>query len=165
MKTALIPTDFSIASTKILDALLLKQPTQRYRVIFFHAFKLSDSITDLLLLNRRSRDYEIVSEEFYDRLDEYKVKYARQLHFVGIEYFYGSTVAAFKNFMEALSVDVITFDSCYTFNPIHKYSIDPKQLTERVSCEKLALDTSNISTTEKQKANRTQALSLQDTSV
>lgn len=142
MKTALITTDFRIASTEVLETLLLEHPEETFRVIFFHAFKLSDSISDFLLLTRRSRDYEVVSDIFYERLNKYKADYSQQLHSIGIEYFYGSTVAAFKNFMEARSVDCIAHDACYKFNPLSKHSIDPKYLIDRVSCEMLVFDAS-----------------------
>lgn len=145
MKTALIPTDFNLDSTKVIDALLLKHANETFRVIFFHAFKLSDSISDLLLLSRRSREYEIVSDAFYARLNHYKDNCAPQLHSVGIEYFYGSTVATFKNFLEALSVDCIVHDAHGVCNPINKFSIDPKYLTDLVSCEKIHVDTAEIS--------------------
>jgi hypothetical protein len=158
MRTTLITTDFRLASTKVLDALLLDHPKETFRIVFFHAFKLSDSISDLLLLSRRSRDYEQVSDSFYERLNKYKADYGHQIQSIGIEYFYGSTVAAFKNFMEAHSIDCIASDSQYAFEPLNKYSIDPKYLLDRVACERLVFDTSIIVKEEKQPTLETQIL-------
>jgi len=148
MKTVLIPTDFNLESTKVLDALLRDKPDERINAVFLHAFKLSDSISDMLLLSRRSRDYQIVSDEFYEKLEAYRQRHKPRLASIGIEYFYGSTTAAFKNFMEALSADCIAFPLNYKFRPINKYSLDLKGLTERVSCEIFIADTSNIFETE-----------------
>ncbi|NTE00518.1 hypothetical protein G6M26_23505 [Agrobacterium tumefaciens] len=140
MKTVLVPTDFNLESTKIIDALVQVQPNEILNIIFLHAFKLSDSITDMLMLSRRSRDYENVSDEFYQKLEAYKKRYPNHINAIGIEYFYGSTVSAFKNFIEAFDVAYIAYPKEYNFSPINKYSIDPKFLTERSGCEVLYLN-------------------------
>jgi hypothetical protein len=140
MKTVLVPTDFNLESTKIIDALVQAQPHETLNVIFLHAFKLSDSITDMLMLSRRSRDYENVSDEFYQQLNEYKKRYSNEISKIGIEYFYGSTVSAFKNFIEAFDVDCIAYPKDYNFKALNKYSIDPKFLTERSGCEVIYLN-------------------------
>ena len=144
MKTVLVPTDFNLESTKIIDALVQAQPLETLNVIFLHAFKLSDSISDMLMLSRRSRDYENVSDEFYQKLNDYKKKYAHQINNIGIEYFYGSTVSAFKNFIEAFDVDCIAYPKDYNFKALNKYSIDPKFLTERSGCEVIYLNIMTI---------------------
>ena len=144
MKTVLVPTDFNLESTKIIDALVQAQPNEVLNIIFLHAFKLSDSITDMLMLSRRSRDYENVSDEFYQKLDDYKKRYPTHIAHIGIEYFYGSTVSAFKNFIEALAVDCIAYPKEYNFKALNKYSIDPKYLTERSGCEVVYLNIMTI---------------------
>ncbi|UKT64559.1 hypothetical protein [Pedobacter mucosus] len=144
MKTILIPTDFNLENTKILDALVQSQPNEKLNIIFLHAFKLSDSITDMLMLSRRSRDYENVSDEFYQRLTHYKNKYAQNINTIGIEYFYGSTVAAFKNFIDAFDVNCIAYPKNYIYQPLNKFSIDPKFLTARCGCEVLELNIMTI---------------------
>ncbi|WP_231490119.1 hypothetical protein [Pedobacter sp. Leaf170] len=144
MKTVLVPTDFNLESTKIIDALVQDQPHEKLNIIFLHAFKLSDSITDMLMLSRRSRDYENVSDEFYQTLNQYREKFPNQIATTGVEYFYGSTVAAFKNFIEAFDVDFIAYPKAYNFCPINKYSINPKFLTERSGCAVLELNINNI---------------------
>lgn len=148
MKTVLVPTDFNLESTKIIDALVQNQGEENLNIIFVHAFKLSDSITDMLMLSRRSRDYENISDEFYEAINNSKNKYANQISTIGIEYFYGSTVAAFKNFIEAFDVDSVAYLKGYKFTPINKYSIDPKYLTERSGCETIQLNTLTVRTTE-----------------
>jgi hypothetical protein len=148
MKTVLVPTDFKLESIKIIDALVQHQQNKNLNIIFVHAFKLSDSITDMLMLSRRSRDYENVSDEFYQQLNQAKAKYPTQINTIGIEYFYGSTVAAFKNFIEAFEVERIAYLKGYDFTAINKYSIDPKILTERAGCEVIQLNTLTVHTTE-----------------
>ncbi len=162
MKTVLIPTDFKLESTKIIDALVQHQGNQKLNIIFVHAFKLSDSITDMLMLSRRSRDYENVSDEFYQEINNAKTKYADQINHIGIEYFYGSTVAAFKNFLEAFDVSSIAYLKNYAFTPINKYSIDPKILTERAGREVIQLNALTVHTKENLIDTKIQEAKLQE---
>ena len=67
-----------------------------------------------------------------------------QINNIGIEYFYGSTVSAFKNFIEAFDVDCIAYPKDYNFKALNKYSIDPKFLTERSGCEVIYLNIMTI---------------------
>ncbi|WP_443939787.1 hypothetical protein [Pedobacter sp. MW01-1-1] len=148
MKTILVPTDFSLESTQIIEAIVAQQGDEKVNIIFLHAFKLSDSITDMLMLSRRSRDYETVPDEFYERLKQSKSAHAQTINNMGIEYFYGSTVAAFKNFIEAFEVDQIAYLQDYPFKPLNKYSIDPKLLTERSGCPILVFNQDQIPASE-----------------
>lgn len=162
MKTVLVPTDFNLESTKIIDALVQAQPTETFNIIFLHAFKLSDSITDMLMLSRRSRDYENVSDEFYQKLNDAKAKFAKNINTIGIEYFYGSTVSAFKNFIEAFEVALIAYPKDYNFKAINKYSIDPKYLTERSGCEVVYLNILTLHANENLIHTRIQETRLQE---
>ena len=162
MKTILVPTDFKLGSINIIDALVQNQRNQTLNIIFVHAFKLSDSITDMLMLSRRSRDYENISDEFYQQLNQVKAKYANQIGAIGLEYFYGSTVAAFKNFIEAFDVDCIAYLDGYNFTPINKYSIDPKVLTGRAGCPVIEL--TSVLATENLIDTRIQEPQLQEAS-
>lgn len=144
MKRVLVPTDFNVESTKIIDAIALHQGLEEVTVIFLHAFKLSDSITDMLMLSRRSRDYEHISDDFNQKIDFYTTKYENKIKGIGIEFFYGSTAAAFRNLIEGLQIDLVVYAQNHNFAPINKYSIDPKYLTARCGCQVLELDTEVI---------------------
>ena len=149
MKTILIPTDFNTESVKIIDAIVLMNKPENVGLIFMHAFGLSDSISDMLMLSRRSRDYEIISEEFYIQMELYRQKYPNHIQFIGIEYFYGNTVAAFKNFIEGVNADCIAYPKEYNFKSINKFSIDPSTLTKRCGCEVFEVDINEFSSEEK----------------
>ncbi|MES2448496.1 MAG: hypothetical protein V4546_15015 [Bacteroidota bacterium] len=149
MKTVLVPTDFNVESLKIIDSLVITHKPEEIGIVFIHAFKLSDSITDMLMLSRRSRDYENVSDEFYTQLELYKQKYPNHIKFIGIDYFYGSSVAAFKNFIEAKDASCIAYPKDYNFTPLHKNSIDPSTLTKRCGCDVLELDITQFAGEEK----------------
>ncbi|TCC87002.1 hypothetical protein EZ428_22625 [Pedobacter frigiditerrae] len=149
MKTILIPTDFNAERVKIIDALVLTNKPQNINIIFMHAFGLSDSISDMLMLSRRSKDYENISDDFYTQLEIYRQKYTNHIQSIEIEYFYGNTVAAFKNFIDGVNADCIAYPKDYNFDKINKYSINPKTLTKRCGCEVIELDVHEFSKEEK----------------
>lgn len=149
MKTVLIPTDFNVKSLSIIDTLVMTSRPETISVIFVHAFKLSDSISDMLMLSRRSRDYENIDQAFYNQLNHYKQKYPNDIQYIGIEYFYGSTVVAFKNFLSRIEPSFIAYPKNYQFNPINKYSIDPVHLTNHCGCTVLTLDADEFTQAEK----------------
>ena len=144
MKTVLVPTDFDLESLTIIDALALTNPSETLNIVLMHAFKISDSISDLLMLGRRSKDYEHVSDEFYTQMNLYMQKYKGKIERISIQYFYGNTVAAFRNFIENLEVSYIAYPIDYQFNALSKYSIDPRTLISRSKCDVLALATNDI---------------------
>lgn len=125
MKTILIPTDFNENSVQLSQGIFGNFPDETFNLIFFHAFKLTDSITDLLMLSRRTTEYAQIPETFHTACNEFRKKNAERLSVLRIEYFYGSTMAAFRNFAEANEVDAIFYPDGYNFHKISKYSLDP----------------------------------------
>ncbi|MGY0040442.1 hypothetical protein [Pedobacter sp. NJ-S-72] len=125
MKTILIPTDFNETSVYLSEDILKNFKNEPVKLIFFHAYKLTDSISDLLMLSRRSAEYGQIPESFHRACYDLKKTHQGQIEAITIEYFYGSTMAAFRNFAEANEVDFIYCPATYTFRPISKYSINP----------------------------------------
>ncbi|KIO76672.1 hypothetical protein TH53_13420 [Pedobacter lusitanus] len=125
MKTILIPTDFNEASVYLSENILKNFKNESVKIIFFHAYKLTDSISDLLMLSRRSTEYGQIPESFHRACYDFKKTHQGKIAAIGIEYFYGSTMAAFRNFAEAHEVDFIYCPEAYSFRQISKYSINP----------------------------------------
>jgi len=125
MKTILIPTDFHETSVQLSENILKSFKNEPVKLIFFHAYKLTDSISDLLMLSRRSAEYGQIPESFYKACYNLREKYKEEITQIGIENFYGSTMASFRNFAEANEVDFFHHPEPYNFWKISKYSIDP----------------------------------------
>ena len=130
MKTILIPTDFNESSVYASQGIFGNFPDETFKLIFFHAYKLTDSISDLLMLSRRTTEYGTIPEAFHKACYEFKAK-NKQVGMLQIEYFYGSTMAVFRNFAEANEVDAIFYPDLYNFNKISKYSIDPSSFLNK----------------------------------
>jgi len=133
MKTTniLIPTDFSLASLTTVTNLLQKQPDQKFNIVLVHFMQLSDSISELLMLSRRATDYQHISTEFDEHLNVLRRQKKDQLLTLGYEFFYGSTVAVFKNYLEAKEIDTIVMLKGHNYQKLTNYSIDPAVLVQK----------------------------------
>lgn len=129
MQTILIPTDFKIQALDCVDS-LCKNTDGELSLIYIHMVKLSDSITDLLMLSRRRREVETVSDAFYARCSALKTAYPN-LKALRVEFFYGSTMSMFRNFLEANEVNAILNPSDCSISKLHTASVDPIALVNK----------------------------------
>lgn len=127
MKTILIPTDFNASALNCIPDLCASMNEKELNIIFVHLFRLSDSITDLLMLSRRSREFEHISDDFHTQCAELKRSFP-MIKSIRIEFFYGSTLSMFKNFLEANDVDCILHPDFCVCEKLNKSSIDPSSL-------------------------------------
>lgn len=130
MKTILVPTDFNTSALDCVESLCRQFEGQELGFIFMHMFKLSDSMSDLLMLSRRSREFELISDDFYNRCNELKNRYP-QVKFIRAEFLYGSTMSMFKNFIDGNEVGHILHVDNSNVSKINKSSIDPSVLIAR----------------------------------
>ncbi len=130
MQTILTPTDFNTEALKAIPLVCEQLKGESLNFIFIHMFKLSDSVTDLLMLSRRSREYEQVSDVFYNGCTALKNDY-QQISAIKVEFLYGSTLSMFKAFLEENGVNqVLDLKHCYA-GKINKASIDPAILIHK----------------------------------
>lgn len=127
MKSILIPTDFNLSALNCIPALCNQYKDEKLRFYFVHMFKLSDSISDLLMLSRRSREFEQVDEDFYNQCAEMKRKY-QQIETLKVDFLYGSTLSMFKNFLEDNDINAVLDPANCSISKINKSSIDPNVL-------------------------------------
>ncbi|EOR94516.1 : hypothetical protein [Arcticibacter svalbardensis MN12-7] len=130
MKTVLVPTNFNPAALNCIPAVCNQFQGEKLNFIFVHMFKLSDSISDLLSLSKRNREYELISDEFYQCCYEIKKEF-QQIKNLKIEFLYGSTLSMFRNFLEANEVNHILDVSDFGVYKLNKSSIDPSILIKR----------------------------------
>ena len=130
MKTILIPTDFNASALDCIPELCTSMKEKELNIIFVHLFRLSDSITDLLMLSRRSREFEHFSDDFHKGCVGLKKAFP-MIKTMRIEFFYGSTLSMFKNFLEANEVDCILHPDFCTCEKLNKTSVDPSSLVSK----------------------------------
>lgn len=130
MQTILIPTDFNCTSVNCIPSLCQQLPEGEFNFIFIHMFKLSDRMGDLLMLSRRNREYKYVSQQFYDQCELMKQTYA-QIKAIKIEFFYGSTVGMFRDYLENAGVSHILAPLHCSTGKLNNSSIDPALLIQR----------------------------------
>lgn len=131
MKTLLIPTDFNVKSLNCITGLIQQYAPQKLNIIMVHMMKITDNIHELLMLSRRSAEHQHISPEFYNACALLKREHADSINNIRIEFFYGSTVAVFKNFLEANEVNSIVMLENYTYAMLNKNSVEPAVLVNR----------------------------------
>jgi hypothetical protein len=116
MITILIPTDFSIKSLKLINCATQRFADRPLHIILVHAIEPDHSIGGLLMLNKRLDVHRLYSAEFLEACEVLRNKYASQIHKIRIEFYYGSTKAYLKNFLQARNIEAILLPSDYKFN-------------------------------------------------
>ncbi len=124
MKTILVPTDFNLKVFDCVEPLVRKFKNEELCIIFTHMFKLSDSITELLMLSKRTKEFAYVSEEFKNEMKRLKTSHS-SVKYINIEFVYGSTLNLFKNFLEGNQVDFVVEPDFLPVQKLNKASIDP----------------------------------------
>ncbi|MEH6308120.1 hypothetical protein RYH73_20860 [Olivibacter sp. CPCC 100613] len=135
MKKILIPTDFSGKSLDILTDYLLSSNENKVSVLFFSVVKLSDSITDLLLLSKRTKEIELIPKSFENYCNCIQNEFER-IEDVRFEYFYGNTIALFRNFLDANCIDEIVYDPAIKLQMVTRVSANPIEMIERCKWKK-----------------------------
>jgi len=123
MKTVIIPSDFSAESVQVAEA-IVRNASEEVNILFIHLFHVADDIQDLLFSNYRKKEYEFVSEEFRHECEILKEVYPSTLKSIKIEFFYGSKLAVFKNFLDYNNADYIGYSKRYGMPKLSKSSID-----------------------------------------
>lgn len=139
MKNILIPSDFSIQSLDCIKELLSKFKDDRLTIVFIHVFLLTDSISELMLLSRRRKEYDYVSRQFWDQCKKLEREHCTRIHSIQVKCFYGSTVAVFKNFLEGHGIDLIVYPAHYQFRKLSKRSVDPTEFIAKCGREVMKL--------------------------
>jgi hypothetical protein len=138
MQTVLVITDFKIEALDCVPQLSEQVKSTELSFVFMHLFKLSDSITDLLMLSRRSREFEHISDEFHNRCRELE-RTCKNVKSIRVDFFYGSTVSMFRNYLEANEVNYILDPSNCSVGKINKSSIDAEALIKKAGTRVIRL--------------------------
>lgn len=123
MKTVIIPSDFSISSLQVAET-IVRNASEEVNILFIHLFHVADDIQDLLFSNYRKKEYEFVSEEFRRECEVLKEVFPSTLKSIKIEFFYGSKLAVFKNFLDYNNADFIGYSKRYGMPKLSKSSIE-----------------------------------------
>ncbi|MEN0053712.1 MAG: hypothetical protein AAGC65_08585 [Mucilaginibacter sp.] len=132
MKTLLIPTDFTYQSLQSIPEIAQQYYPQKVNIMLVHMLKITDSISELLMLSRRSTEIRQIPDNFYIRCRDLEKDYSHLIERIHIDIFYGSTIAVFNNYLDAHEVDgIVPPHSNYQL--LFKNSIDPEVLIDRCS--------------------------------
>lgn len=122
MKTVVIPSDFTLESVQVAEA-IVRNEQEQVRIVFTHLFHISEDIQDLLFSTYRKKEHDYVSAKFQQELSMIKSMYPHLVDFK-VEFFYGGRLAGFKHFLEYHEADAIGYSERLGVNNLCKSSID-----------------------------------------
>jgi len=131
MKNILIPTDFSIKSLKLVGAAVRRFAPEQLNIILVHALQPDNSISGLLMLNKRQVTNKLCSDEFMEACEIVKNKYNSSIHKIKMEFYSGSTRAYLNNFLDARSIDAIILANDYAMRLTAPESTDIRPALEQ----------------------------------
>jgi hypothetical protein len=144
MKTILIPTDFSEVSIQVAE-LMIRDAQEDVKILFTHLFHVADDIQDLLFSGYREKEYELVSEDFWEDCKVLKDTYAETLSSIKIDFFYGNKLASLKNFLEYHEVSCIAYSESYGIPKLNKSSLDALPVLKKCGIPMVNADLISVS--------------------
>lgn len=144
MVRILMPSDFSETSVRHFKS-LKEYFKEDFDILFTHLFYLPDGIQDLLFSSYRLREYDFITDHFlseYKKL-EFPVEISDKTE-MPVLFFYGNTLAHFKNFLRANAIDLIAYSEKDPVSKLSKASIVPlNKIIRKCGIPLLNLDTIN----------------------
>lgn len=131
MKHVLIPTDFSIRSLRVIHSVVEKFADEQLTIVMMHALKMPTSISDLMLLSRRSAHYDLITEDYKDACEIIRNKYASSIKLLKTEFLFGNGNGVFRNFLQYQNIDVIVCPEKEEFRLAGKDSYNPAALIRK----------------------------------
>jgi hypothetical protein len=128
MKTVVIPSDFTMEAVQVAEV-IVKSEKENVRIIFTHLFELATDIQSLLFAGYRSKENQLISEVFNHEVNMLK-NFNPHLLSVKTDFFYGSGVAHFKNFLEYHKADYIAYSARYGMPKMAKSSVEALPLVK-----------------------------------
>jgi hypothetical protein len=131
MKHVLIPTDFSIRSLRVIHGVIEKFSDEKITIVMMHALRMPTSITDLMMLARRSAHHDLITDDYKDACEIIRNKYASNIKLLKTEFLFGNTSAVFRNFLQYQNIDVIAYADKEEFRQAGKDSYNPAALIKK----------------------------------
>lgn len=133
MKNVLIPTDFSYASLELIARAALTMKG-RFNIILFHAFRMPDSLIDIVSRHSIHHHGDYITEGLRIRCKKLKAAYPN-IGNISFRIMYGSSGSAFEHYAEANDIDLIIWPEEHEFVPVNRDSVDPSKMFKKSGIE------------------------------
>lgn len=105
MKHILIPTDFTIASLKAVQAAVGAYEGEQLRITLFHLLEPND--IGSLFRSMRNKHYEMITDDFNEACQILHNRHSTAISSIHIKFGFGTTVRYLENVLEGLRIDAI----------------------------------------------------------
>ncbi|SIO54204.1 hypothetical protein [Chitinophaga niabensis] len=130
MKNILVPTDLSIRSLNYLHN-LAERNDEVVSITLMHALRMPDSILDLWMFTKSGRHHTLVTGDFREACEVMKNKYAKTIREIKVEFFYGSTTPALRNFLKAHEIHEVAMPQSLVYQCPGSESYNPEKLLKK----------------------------------
>jgi hypothetical protein len=142
-RNILIPTNYTLTSVEAA-AIAVQQIEGRFNVLFFHAFSIPVSSSEVVLPVNVANQHGLITERLRQKCKRIKQQ-NKQIGQIFFRPMYGSSIAIFRSYLLYNSIDFILLPPAYQHMPVLKESIDPQPLfDERIVPVVTATDTTII---------------------
>lgn len=131
MKNILVPTDLTIRSLSLLHGLAGRLQEQPANILLVHALRLPDSILDFWSFTRTGKQHPMIGDQFREACQVMKNRYSQAFNTLEVEFFYGSSTPALRNFLQAHRIDEIGLPENYHYERPCVNSFDPERLIRK----------------------------------
>lgn len=147
MKNILVPTDLSIRSLNYLHH-LAERNDEMVSITLMHALRMPDSILDLWTFTKSGKHHTLINGDFREACEVMKNKYAKTIHEIKVEFFYGSTSPALRNFLRAHEIHEVAMPHTLAYQCPGKESYNPEKLLRkcRLPVRELVINTTRQAT-------------------
>lgn len=122
----MIPTDLSIRSLGYLHHLAATAEGP-LRITLMHAIRLPDSLLDCWPFSRSHR-YVSVPDDFRQACEVMRNRYSQTFSQINVEFFYGTTTPALRNFIRAHQIERIAVPEQLHYHHAGENSYNPESL-------------------------------------
>jgi hypothetical protein len=136
MRNVLIPTDITLHSLELVSFAARAIP-DRINAVLFHAFDMPDSLLDAMIRSHNGGFNSLITEEIRVKCKRLKAAHSN-ISNISFKYMYGTTKAAFRNYVEANKIDMIVLPDGYSFVPVVRDSVNMIKIMQQSGIEILS---------------------------
>ncbi|MCK0161302.1 universal stress protein [Allomuricauda sp. F6463D] len=105
MKKILIPTDFSVASLRLVEYAILNNPNTPLNIVLVAGYRLPDTRWALTHFNKSEEVNKQLTDSFVIAKRSLRLEHKKSIQAMSFELFTGNNSCAFQNFLEQSGAD------------------------------------------------------------
>jgi hypothetical protein len=119
IKNILIPTNLTVGSLSVVQYALNQFKGYAFNITLLHVLPVPDSISELLMLSRKSDENEHIPADFHEAIQRLTLLFPLRISSINIEHQYGLSTSILSQIIEAKEIDLILHCKTAFKSPTH----------------------------------------------